>query len=229
MKRYWQNCIWIPPLAALVVIGVRPHPGAPDAIADTLGLLIMILGIGIRVYARGWKYEAGPRILVTDGLYGYMRHPLYLGSFLIGLGLCLIISVPWYTMIYVVWFVVAHFPTIKREEAILARRWPDEHAAYRRQVPLALPSPRQMRRLRRVRPRRLGEAIFREADVVCLWPMVAIALLLWEDVPMGADPRWNLSSALATTGLALPLAVAWLYLRYMSSRTRKRRASRGQR
>jgi protein-S-isoprenylcysteine O-methyltransferase Ste14 len=217
MKRHWQNWLWILPLVLLGVTSVRPHWAVAwkraDDLIDTLGILLVAFGIGIRVCARGWKYEAGSGVLVTDGLYGYVRHPLYLGSFLIGLGLCLIIGVFWYVLIYLMAFAWAHLPVIAGEEAGLARRWPKAYTEYRQQVPALLPPLRLLRERRRVRPRRIREAICREADAVCLWPLVAIGLRVWEDAAMDAGLRHHAASVGVLSALALILGIAWLLLK----------------
>jgi protein-S-isoprenylcysteine O-methyltransferase Ste14 len=213
MKRHWQNWLWIVPLLLLGMVFVHPHypfhREPADPVMDALGALLVAIGIGIRVCARGWKYEAGGQGLVTDGLYGYVRHPLYVGSFLIGLGLCLIIGVVWYALLYIAAFVLGHASSIGSEEASLGRRWPVVHADYRVRIPAVLPTVRQLRRRRRIRPHRLGAAIVREADAVCLWPLAMVGLKAWE----AAGSRHPMAAGIwgALVGM---LGSAWLLLKY---------------
>jgi protein-S-isoprenylcysteine O-methyltransferase Ste14 len=185
-RRHWQNWLWIAPLLVLVLVLPHPHVAGWDPVdtaVDAAGFLLLFLSIVIRVFARGWKYEAPGRGLVTDGLYGLIRHPLYAGSFLIGLGLCLIFGQPWFTLAYVVCFTLGHLYVIRGEEEYLGRKFPEVHARYRWEVPALIPKPGGIARAGRLRPRRLGEAVLREADAVCLWPLAGVLLMLWESAP----------------------------------------------
>jgi protein-S-isoprenylcysteine O-methyltransferase Ste14 len=216
MKRYWQNWLWITPLAALAVARVHPvyaFGGEPaDEAVDALGVLLLLAGVGMRVCARGWKVEAGSQGLVTDGLYGYVRHPLYVGSLLTGLGLCAILGVYWFAFAFAVCFVAGHGPAICREEAELARRWPDRHSDYRKRVPALVPGLRQLMQSHPIRPRRLGEAVAREADAVCLWPLAAVSLEIWEETSVAAL-RYRDLELTALAALAVSLGVAWVLLK----------------
>src|SRR4051794_26237620 len=86
------NWVWALGLLACGALLARPHwslgTERSDLAVDAGGLLLLAAGIWIRILARGWKHQSPGRGLVTDGLYGYMRHPLYAGTFLMGLGLC---------------------------------------------------------------------------------------------------------------------------------------------
>lgn len=216
MKRHLQNVLWIAPLALLLLILVHPRytlgSERVDDIVDALGLLLVVLGAWMRVCARGWKFEHGRRGLVTDGLYGYVRHPLYVASFLIGLGLCIIIGLPWFLLTYLVCFLIGHLPAIRREEAYLARRWPGPHAAYRRHVPLLFPTVEQLRRRRPICPRQLLGALRREADTVCGWTAAGLGLEIWEDVTVSPLQSHPLEVSVLAALIAL-LIVAWVWLK----------------
>lgn len=228
ISRFWQNWLWIPPLILVGFATSRPsYPFGSKAIdeaLDGLGLLLVLVGVAIRVCARSWKVEAKARGLVTDGLYGYVRHPIYLGSFLIGFGLCVIVGSPWLVAAYVVYFAAVHFPVIHGEEAKLARLWPSQHAAYRRTVPAFLPSLRRLRR-RPVLPHDLKEAVLKDVDAV-LWPvLLAIAIEIWEDV--GATIHEPLTlEVVAFSMVAIFLAALWVVIKYR--RIRRRRHSHAQ-
>ncbi|HEY5616517.1 MAG TPA: isoprenylcysteine carboxylmethyltransferase family protein [Vicinamibacterales bacterium] len=109
-------------------------------ISMLLGYGLVFLGIGL--FAEGWRelYRAHEqKRLATDGLYGVVRHPQYLGLFvgLLGEGV-----VHWPTV-----FSVGLFPFIVLAYALLARseerRMVDEfgeaYRAYQRRVPMFIP------------------------------------------------------------------------------------------
>ena len=66
-------------LVALLIWEARPTPATL-----LLGLIPVALGEALRLWATGHLHKNDA--LTVTGPYAYLRHPLYLGSFLIGLG-----------------------------------------------------------------------------------------------------------------------------------------------
>jgi protein-S-isoprenylcysteine O-methyltransferase Ste14 len=217
MKRSRQNLLWILPLVVLMATLIRPRFSLGserlDDFVDAVGLALVVLGIVLRVCARGWKYENGSQGLVTDGLYGYVRHPLYAASFLIGLGICVIIGVPAFLLAYLLFFWGSHLRVIQREEEKLARRWTQAYADYRKRVPALLPAIGRLRKRARIRPRAVLASIRREADAVCGWILASVGLEIWQDLSApGASAAIELEIRVLF-GVALLLVVAWGVLR----------------
>jgi protein-S-isoprenylcysteine O-methyltransferase Ste14 len=101
-----------------------------------------ILFIGLGIFMAGWRRLHRARQeqrLVTDGLYGLVRHPQYTGLFiaLFGEGI-----VHWPTI-----FSVALFPVIvftyyllaRSEERKVEKEFGDEYREYRKRVPMFIP------------------------------------------------------------------------------------------
>jgi protein-S-isoprenylcysteine O-methyltransferase Ste14 len=217
MKRSRQNLLWIVPLLVLVAAFAQPRftfgSEYRDDFVDAVGFALVLAGVSLRVCARGWKYERGSEGLVTDGLYGYVRHPLYAASFLIGLGICAIIGAPFFTLAYLLLFWASHLPVIRREEAKLARRWAQRHAAYRERVPALVPAPRRLRERSPIRPRGLLAAVRREADAACGWSLACAVLVVWQDLAAPAGPARLTPEVLALLLASAVLVVAWIALR----------------
>jgi protein-S-isoprenylcysteine O-methyltransferase Ste14 len=76
--------------------------------------------------------------LVTHGLYALVRHPMYLGILMVGLGGILLYRT--WTLV----FVSLNFPVLllraKREEEALGEEFGEEWMKYRRRVPAWLPT-----------------------------------------------------------------------------------------
>lgn len=79
--------------------------------------------------------------LVTAGSYAWCRHPMFLGYDLAAWGVGLLLASPGMLLGTLPVMLVWQLRFLKREEALLARRFPDDWPAYRRRVPLLLPSP----------------------------------------------------------------------------------------
>lgn len=105
------------------------------------GLVVFTIGGVLRVgpiFTLGNRFSAFVAIqegheLVTDGWYGVIRHPSYLGALLIFLGWILTFRCgpALLLMPFAVWAVIAR---IHHEEALLASEFGDTYAAYRRRT-----------------------------------------------------------------------------------------------
>lgn len=95
------------------------------------------MGLLLRASAAGAIHK--DRELATGGPYGHLRHPLYLGSFLLGLGLSLAGGRWWLPVIFVVLFFWLYRRTLLVEESDLLSRFGNDYEAYMREVPAFFP------------------------------------------------------------------------------------------
>lgn len=116
----------------------------PMLIAMTLGYTVAIGGIAILI--EGWREVYHARRegrLATDGLYGVVRHPQYLGLLMAIFGEGVI---HWPTIFSVSLFPVialAYFVLAKKEEQEMERQFGEHYRAYAREVPMFFPSRRR--------------------------------------------------------------------------------------
>ena len=149
------------PVAALVAVAGFADP-TPTSLA--LGLPTVLIGEAIRLWAAGYLHKT--RELVTSGPYAHVRHPLYLGTLLIGVGLIVmagaevaLVGLP----AGLVFFFAYYLPYKDQGEAErLERRFGDAFRAYRDTVPALRPRLRPWRdparpRARSWRPERLRD------------------------------------------------------------------------
>ena len=101
------------------------------------GIGLAVIGIALRVWSAGYIHKNEQ--VTTGGPYALTRNPLYLGSFLFGLGGMLAIRVWWLLAVYVVGFFAFYYPTMRSEEAYLQGKFGGEFEAYRNRVPFFLP------------------------------------------------------------------------------------------
>lgn len=113
--------------------------GAAGAIIEMMiGDFAMIIG-GLLVIT-GWKkiYKAKDEF-VADGIYKYMRHPQYIGIFLITVGAL----IHWPTIItLLMWpiLTLAYYNLAKKEEKEMEIKFGETYQKYRRKTPMFLPS-----------------------------------------------------------------------------------------
>jgi hypothetical protein len=121
-------------LAPLYLLFARPTGSLMIA-----GLAVALLGI----FVRGWAAGAIRKnsVLTTYGPYAFTRNPLYLGSFLIGLGVAIASGVLWILVLFAVVFALVYGRTMRREEKRLASLFGEEFERYSRAVPRFVPRP----------------------------------------------------------------------------------------
>jgi len=109
-----------------------------------IGAELAIFGEVIRIWSTG--YIRKNKLLCSAGPYGYLRHPLYLGSFFIGLGFCVIAINPQVIVntiiIFVLFFSLFIFiynTAIKKEEENLIKTFGNEYVRYKEVVPSIIP------------------------------------------------------------------------------------------
>lgn len=104
----------------------------------TVGSAIGLTGLLVRGCAAG--YVEKNRRLATAGPYARTRHPLYLGSSLMGLGLA-VASARWaLAAAAVAYFLAIYWPVIRREEDVLRRQFGEAFDSYTRAVPFFFPA-----------------------------------------------------------------------------------------
>jgi len=109
-------------------------------------MVISFLGLAVRCLVIGFvpkgtsgrnTTEQRASSLNTDGIYSLVRHPLYLGNFLIFLGVVMFVPVWWLTVIFVLTFFLYYERIMFAEEAFLRRKygqayeeWADQRPAF---------------------------------------------------------------------------------------------------
>jgi protein-S-isoprenylcysteine O-methyltransferase Ste14 len=132
----------IPLLLAVLILA------DPTWISFFTGFAIMLLGEGMRFWgvlyagsATRTTGEVGAGRLVTDGPFAHVRNPLYLGNFLLSLGLTVMSRawMPWMLLVFLPLFGIQYTFIVKEEEQFLARQFGEQFAEYCRHVPRWLP------------------------------------------------------------------------------------------
>jgi protein-S-isoprenylcysteine O-methyltransferase Ste14 len=116
--------------------GVYLWLAKPTPVSLVAGTLLIVPGIVVRALASG--HVRKNEELTTTGLYAYTRHPLYLGSLILGAGFAVASRSWWIVLIITAFFFVIYLPVIGAEEAFLRQQFP-RFEEYARHVPRLLP------------------------------------------------------------------------------------------
>lgn len=127
-------------------IGVfRGHGVHTDPARAAVGLVLFALGLAFAVWARvhigrNWgtpmTQKADPE-LVTSGPYRRVRHPIYTGILVAGVGTAVALS--WVWLILVALAAVYFLYSARVEERFLAERFPESYPAYRDATKMLVP------------------------------------------------------------------------------------------
>ena len=130
----------------LVRLGAfRSHGVHTDPWREALGLVLFGLGLAFAIWGRvhigrNWgtpmTQKAEPE-LVTSGPYRLVRHPIYSGILVAGIGTAAALSWAWLTAVALAGIYFIYSATV--EERYLAEQFPDSYPAYRRSTKMLVP------------------------------------------------------------------------------------------
>lgn len=140
------------------------------------GFVIAVAGQVWRIYAAGVIYKN--RRLATTGAYSLVRHPLYLGNFLILAGFTLACA-NWMVAVIVVLFLVFYYPTaIRYEDRKLQDLFGAEWQAWGTSTPAMFPT-RLRWRANEEAEWNARQSLIRNGELVYTLFELAAAVLLW--------------------------------------------------
>lgn len=101
----------------------------PTALTLLWGAAVAIVGELVRIWAAG-HLEKG-REVTRSGPYRFSRHPLYVGSTLIGIGLAIASNTVWVAVLVISYLAVTLTAAIRTEEAHLTEKFGAAYPDYR--------------------------------------------------------------------------------------------------
>jgi protein-S-isoprenylcysteine O-methyltransferase Ste14 len=119
-----------------------------DELWEVLCLVVSFFGLIIRALTIGWSSNrtSGRHTarqvadaLNTTGMYSIVRNPLYLGNFLMVLGVVIFLRVWWIPFIYVLLFALYYERIIFAEEMFLRRKFGKDYVEWAAKTPVFFP------------------------------------------------------------------------------------------
>ncbi len=150
----WRSFIpllFIPPMAIAFEESAYVEETLGDDFEDivvSLCFAISLIGLAIRCFTVGFipantsgrnTAEQRASRLNTTGMYSIVRNPLYLGNFIIMLGVILSIKVWWLVLIFSLAFFIYIERIILAEEKYLHEKFGEEYDVWREKTPVILP------------------------------------------------------------------------------------------
>lgn len=146
--RLFRMRSWLPVPFLLLALFSRSNATAVNWIVGALlivpGELIRLAGVAAAGTVTRRRSRDVQR-LVTYGIFGWVRNPLYVGNFLIWMGFVVISGVPWLVPLAIVVFAVEYYFIVAYEEGVLESIFGREYLAYKKTTPRWIPNPPKSR------------------------------------------------------------------------------------
>jgi protein-S-isoprenylcysteine O-methyltransferase Ste14 len=147
----WSRELRIRAVIALVVIllirlgAFRGHSLNTDSWRAGIGLILFILGLAFAIWARihigrNWGTPMTQKTepeLVTSGPYRLVRHPIYAGILLAGVGTAVALSWMWLAAVGLAGIYFLYSATV--EEHYMTEEFPDDYPGYKRSTKMLVP------------------------------------------------------------------------------------------
>lgn len=119
-----------------------PRVGLVHLISAVIAAGLILLGMalfaaGVRNFSRAatpLPTNQPARVLVTTGIYGWTRNPIYLGFFLMYVGIGIAVHSAWILALTLPIAVAIRYGVVAREEAYLERCFGDDYRGYKARV-----------------------------------------------------------------------------------------------
>lgn len=131
---------------ALARVGAfRGHGTNGDPSRAGIGLVLFALGLSLAIWARlhigrNWGTPMTQKDrpeLVTSGPYRFVRHPIYTGILVAGIGTAVALNWVWLTAVALAGVYFVYSATV--EERYLGDQFPDRYPAYKRSTKMLVP------------------------------------------------------------------------------------------
>ncbi len=135
-------------VGALILLGwgflTKPEPYLKiseevSIVLEEIGLILIFLGIITRVFSSLSIGSHKNQKVVDTGLYSLVRNPLYLGSFLILLGVAMFTTRIDVMALMIILYIICFYPMVLNEEKYLQDKFGDDYLAYKKTVPRIIP------------------------------------------------------------------------------------------
>jgi protein-S-isoprenylcysteine O-methyltransferase Ste14 len=103
-----------------------------------IGIWFILVGLFLRMWANGYAIKLEK--LTISGPYGFVRHPLYLGTGLLAVGFIIMLRIHYAGALLFLVMSAVYYRTIKNEEKMMEQKFGDQYINYKHKVPCIVPT-----------------------------------------------------------------------------------------
>jgi protein-S-isoprenylcysteine O-methyltransferase Ste14 len=226
----------VPVTLLAVVLLTRPQAagGRLDGALEVIGFAVAALGQALRMTVIGFAYiqrggakkQLSAPTLVCEGIYAHSRNPMYVGNFLLLVGLLLMYNAPAAYVILLPVYAAALLAMVRAEERFLAERFGAQYAAYADRVNRFIPSVRGLRAT--LAPMRFDwrRVVRKEYGTTFAWLSMAFFILAWKRIERAGWPAAAPELRILLCWYA-PIPVLYGIARWLKKSKRLRSAAAG--
>jgi protein-S-isoprenylcysteine O-methyltransferase Ste14 len=180
------------------------------------GLVLRIITVGYvprGTSGRNTKRQVA-EVLNTTGMYSVVRHPLYVGNFIMWLGISLFFHLWWFTLLIGLIFWVYYEKIMYAEEAFLQQKFGDEFLIWAEKTPLFIPdfslwqAPDMQFSIKSALKREYSSFF----AMIAIFTSLKVLSSLWVERTIRPDPLWNI--------IFLGSLMTYLFIRFLKKKTR---------
>jgi protein-S-isoprenylcysteine O-methyltransferase Ste14 len=146
IRRWLMRVIEIVMILQILGLQLFPISGKPF-LPQVIGFMLIVIGVSISVSARkalgaNWTHAYEYQIkkehaLITEGIYAYIRHPIYTGLYIAFIGGELVAQ-SFVALLFVLLFVGGYWQA-RQEEVILLKHFGGAYKSYMKQTKMFIP------------------------------------------------------------------------------------------
>jgi protein-S-isoprenylcysteine O-methyltransferase Ste14 len=218
----YRTRLYVFPLACLLVFLPGPRIWQEDLVAALLGFGIAVTGqviragtIGLVYIVRGGKNRrVYAKDLVTDGVFGHSRNPMYVGNLLILSGM-VVTSNRWTTVLVAIPLTAFIYRAIvAAEENYLRGRFGADFDAYCRNVPRFAPRLKGLRETFSRMEFHWRRVVVKEYGTPTAWVLVWCGIIYW-NLRRDGELAMYPCAAQCLSAVALLAVAGWVTARYL--------------
>lgn len=223
----YRNALF-PAMILLGLLLARPRypfgdPGL-DAIMDLAGLLICMLGQGLRILTIGYEYirrggkhgRVYANDLVTGGVFAHCRNPLYLGNIMLFAGMVVMINDPWLYALGVPVVLFVYSAIVAAEESFLQEKFGAAYQSYCARVSRWWPNWQGFRQSVSEMRFNWRRVLLKEYNTTFLWLASLVLIQIWQHAVHSPGPTQEIiggGDALLFMPLVAGYCTIWLLKR----------------
>lgn len=181
---HYRNSIF--PIFYLALFIPSPKIFSDFFIPIILGLIVLLIGQGIRVATIGLVYiirggrnrQIYAEDLVTDGLFSHCRNPLYLGNVVEILGLGILANSIIFVLIMFPLFVFIYQAIIRAEEDFLSKKFGARFDDYLKKVNRWIPNLKGINQTLKSMKFNWRRVVIKEYNSTFIWSVAAVLLIM---------------------------------------------------